>query len=106
MNVSRFIKLFLIGFFLLKCVSAVFSQSKIVNTVCEYRENPVGIDVEKPRLSWQLVSEKQNVIQTAYEIRVADSPESLTTKSKLLWSSGKINSDESVNIEYGGPAPE
>ena len=106
MNASRFIKLLLIGFLLLENVSLVNSQTRIVQTVCEYKENPVGIDVEKPRLSWQLVSDNQNVKQNAYEIRVADSPESLTAKSKLIWNSGKINSDESVNIEYGGPAPE
>ena len=29
----------------------------------EYRKNPIGID-EKPRFSWKLESEKQDVVQT------------------------------------------
>lgn len=35
----------------------------------EYRKNPIGID-EKPRFSWKLESEKQDVVQTSYQIQV------------------------------------
>ena len=68
--------------------------------VCEYHTNPIGIDVAKPRLSWKIVSNEENVLQTAYEIRVTDQ----SPKGKLLWTSGKVASDQSVNVEYGGPA--
>ena len=71
--------------------------------VCEYHTNPVGIDVQKPRLSWKIFSDQQDVLQTAYEIRVADSPANLKRKNRLIWSSGKVNSDQSVNVEYQGP---
>ena len=33
----------------------------------EYRKNPIGID-EKPRFSWKLESEKQDVVQTNYQV--------------------------------------
>ena len=36
----------------------------------EYRKNPIGID-EKPRFSWKLESEKQDVVQTNYQIRLS-----------------------------------
>jgi len=71
--------------------------------VCEYHTNPVGIDVQNPRLSWKIFSDQQDVLQTAYEIRVADSPANLKRKNRLIWSSGKVNSDQSVNVEYQGP---
>ncbi|WP_372933234.1 glycoside hydrolase family 78 protein [Mariniphaga sediminis] len=74
--------------------------------ICEYHTNPVGIDVKNPRLSWKIFSEEENVLQAAYEIRVADSPSNLNKKSKLIWSSGKVMSDQSVNVEYEGPVPE
>ncbi|MEZ5105215.1 MAG: glycoside hydrolase family 78 protein [Draconibacterium sp.] len=83
-----------------------FSQVQVTKPVCEYKENPVGIDVKKPRLSWQLLSDKQDVMQTAYEIRVADSPKNLANKSKQIWATGKVTGSESVNVEYGGPEPE
>ena len=70
---------------------------------CEYHTNPLGIDVEKPRFSWQISSQEHNVLQTAYEIRVADSPEKLNKQSKLIWTTGKVNSAKSVNVAYGGP---
>jgi alpha-L-rhamnosidase len=78
----------------------------VKNLVCEYHTNPVGIDVQKPRLSWKIFSDQQNVLQTAYEIRVADSPSNLNKKNKQIWSSGKVTSDQSVNVEYQGPALE
>uniref|UniRef100_UPI004047D6B0 family 78 glycoside hydrolase catalytic domain n=1 Tax=Mariniflexile sp. TaxID=1979402 RepID=UPI004047D6B0 len=68
----------------------------------EYHTNPVGIDVKKPRLSWQLLSDSDNVMQTAYEIRVATSLSNLKDQNSLLWNSGKIMSDQSVNIAYQG----
>jgi alpha-L-rhamnosidase len=60
--------------------------------------------VEKPRFSWQMLCDEQNAMQRAYEIRVAESVENLNKKSQLIWASGKVESDKSVNVEYGGPA--
>jgi len=42
-------------------------------------------------------------MQTAYEIRVADFPENLGKKTAQIWSSGKIESDKSINVQYDGP---
>ncbi|MRI02405.1 Bacterial alpha-L-rhamnosidase [Kriegella sp. EG-1] len=82
-----------------------FSIKKLetLNLVTEYKTNPIGIDVLKPRLSWQLNSDERNVIQTAYEIRVADSKVNLQEGKNLIWTSGKIESDQSVNVIYEGP---
>lgn len=70
---------------------------------CEYAVDPVGIDVMRPRLSWELVSEEKNVLQTRYEVRVADSEASLA-KGKFVWESGKVESEASNGVEYAGPA--
>lgn len=56
---------------------------------CENRVEPRGIDVAKPRLAWMLDAGRQ----TAYQIEVAG-----------VWDSGKIASDQSVAVEYAGPA--
>ncbi|MDX9882662.1 MAG: glycoside hydrolase family 78 protein [Prolixibacteraceae bacterium] len=81
-------------------VSLLSAKVQVVKLVSEYHVNPIGIDVQKPRLSWQLLSDGQNVMQTAYEIRVTDQ----TPNGKLIWTSGKVESDQSVNVEYKGPA--
>jgi alpha-L-rhamnosidase len=77
----------------------------ISNLRCEYKSNPVGIDVLQPRLSWELVSSERGTLQTAYQIRLATSEENLT-KNKLLWDSGKQASDASIQVVYQGPALE
>jgi alpha-L-rhamnosidase len=77
---------------------------KVVNPVCEYQSNPLGIDVTTPRFSWQLVSTKNNVLQTAYEIRVGADAASVAKGQKLVWESGKTASAQSLHVPYGGPA--
>lgn len=81
------------------CFIAVAApKTEVKELTCEYHTNPVGMDVQKPRLSWQIVSDGQNVLQSAYEIKVSDQ------SGKLLWNSGKVNSGQSVDAVYDGPA--
>ncbi len=94
---------FLVALFLL-LFSFLEAQTNVSNLLCEYHTNPIGIDIVKPRLSWQLSSNQQNLKQIAYEVRVANSIENLNKPKKVGWSSGKIVSDKSVNVEYNGPA--
>src|SRR5437016_13908620 len=61
----------------------------VKNLRCEYKIDPLGIDVRKPRLSWELQSSERGVLQTSYEIRVAGSEAELG-KGKTIWESGKI----------------
>lgn len=95
---SIFLVLFFCGF-----AMSVHAKTQVVELVCEYHTNPVGMDVESPRLSWQILSDEENLKQAAYEIRVAETPSDLNKKNKLIWSSGKVNSDQSVNVVYEGP---
>ena len=39
---------------------------------CEYKENPLGIDAQKPRLSWQLESTERSVMQSSYCLQVSE----------------------------------
>ncbi len=70
---------------------------------CEYKLNPVGIDVIRPRLSWQLVSSRRGAWQSAYQIRVARNAGDLRASRELLWDSGEVESDQSIHVVYGGP---
>lgn len=84
--------------------SFLFAKPQVVKLLCEYHVNPVGIDVQIPRFSWQMLSSEENARQTGYEIRVAGSVEGLKRKNSLIWSSGKVEGAGSVNINYEGPA--
>jgi alpha-L-rhamnosidase len=91
----------------LVCATNTFGDAELAvkNLRCEYKVDPLGIDVKKPRLSWELVSAERGVLQTSYEIRVAVSEADLA-KGNVIWDSGKQASDESIQVEYGGPALE
>lgn len=69
---------------------------------CELMYHPQNIDVAQPRLSWVVESSERNVMQTAYQVLVATSKEKLEEGKADLWNSGKVNSDQSVNIVYAG----
>lgn len=68
----------------------------------EYKINPLGIDIEKPRLSWKIETTDRAVMQTAYQIRAAASEKDLKAGKNLLWDSQKVTSDQSVHIPYQG----
>lgn len=72
---------------------------------CEYLQNPLGVDSVRPRLSWTLASGARGARQTAYQIVVASTEERLRTGEGDLWDSGRVASDESLNIAYAGREP-
>ncbi|WP_171056425.1 family 78 glycoside hydrolase catalytic domain [Paenibacillus sinopodophylli] len=76
--------------------------SKATYLRCEYLINPLGISTPKPRFSWEIVDERRNVKQAAYQILVASDPAKLRPDLADLWDSGKIDSDDTLHIEYGG----
>lgn len=70
----------------------------------EQLKNPAGIDARQPRLGWRIESDEPNVLQTAFHILVASSPELLEQGKGDLWDSGKIETDASQWIAYQGKA--
>ncbi|WPV69738.1 family 78 glycoside hydrolase catalytic domain [Chitinophaga sp. LS1] len=69
---------------------------------CETLENPVGIDVAQPGMSWEIQGEEHAVMQTAYQILVASTPEKLAKNEGDLWNSGRVVSDRSIQVIYKG----
>ncbi|WP_078544633.1 alpha-L-rhamnosidase [Litchfieldia alkalitelluris] len=73
---------------------------KVVNISCEYKTNPLGIDVKKPRVSWQIESTQRGTKQLAYQYQVSLSE---TDFEQPLYDSGYTESEQSLHIEYTGP---
>ena len=76
-------------------------MTQITDLKSEYRENPIGIDVQAPRLSWRMASDRAGARQGAYRIVVASAAAKLNTTPDL-WDSGKLESDQSVHVVYTG----
>ena len=80
------------------------TRPTVTGLLTEYRANPLGTDVAKPRLSWRIESPRRNTMQAAYQIQVATSQAALTAGKSLLWDSGRITTDASIFRPYDGPA--
>ncbi len=101
---------FALGLALIASTTSAHAEGglRVVDLRCEFAENPTGIDVSQPRLSWKLTSDKRGQRQTAYQIRVyskaglARDPDLVSAKSPDIWDSGKVLSDETLLIRYGG----
>lgn len=76
------------------------SAVRLSDLTTEHLTNPIGIGVTMPRFSWQLQSDVFRQVQSAYEIRAASSLDKLNQPD--LWSSGKVASDQSVLVAWGG----
>jgi alpha-L-rhamnosidase len=68
----------------------------------ENATNPLGIDTPHPRFRWLLESGARGQLQTAYQILIASSLEKLEAGTGDKWNSGKVDSDNSVEVPYGG----
>ena len=64
------------------------------------------ISGSRPFFGWIVNNNGKNVTQTAYRILLAEGSENIGNEKDLLWDSGQINSDQSVNVIYAGKALE
>ena len=69
---------------------------------CEYRANPLGLDTPQPRLAWQSASSRRGEMQTAYQIVAGENEKEIRSGKGDLWDSGKVVSDRSAQVAYGG----
>jgi alpha-L-rhamnosidase len=73
----------------------------VTKLTCEHQTDPLGIDVQQPRLGWQLSSGNRGVTQRRYQVLVGTDRD-LVDRDELAWNSGVVESDQSVDIEYQG----
>jgi alpha-L-rhamnosidase len=99
----RFINFILLILVLVSCESSKnTAPPEVINLRTEYVQNPIGLDVKSPRLSWQMHKNLNGAKQTAYQILVAATQTQLSSDKGDLWDSGKIDSDQSIQITYKG----
>ena len=89
----------LLAFALALPANAALSPAKLR---CDYAVNPLGVDGAGPRLLWIVESAERGQRQTAYEILAATSDKNLAANNGDLWDSGKVDTDETIQIPYAG----
>jgi len=103
-QISTFLFFVLLAAFAGLAAPCVYGALVPAHLRCEYRVNPEGIGEPAPRLGWELgaTADARGVRQTAYRIMVASSPELLASGQGDLWDTGKVASDATQQIVYGG----
>ncbi len=71
---------------------------------CEYLTDPLGIDVQTPRFTWQLsdADHTRGQKQTGYQVLVASSPALLDAGQANVWDSGQVLTSQSALIAFAG----
>jgi alpha-L-rhamnosidase len=83
---------------------AVPAAATPVHLQTEHLSNPIGIDAGKPQFAWQSDATTPNWMQSGYQILVATSEKNLAAGQADVWDSGRVDSSDSIDIVYNGPA--
>jgi alpha-L-rhamnosidase len=81
---------------------AAFASLSPKQLRCEYLVNPLGLDTPQPRLSWIVDSDQRAQTQTAYQLLVASSHVKLDSDRGDRWDTGKVVSDQTIQVPYAG----
>lgn len=80
-------------------VAFAWTVLEIDRLTAEHRENPLGIDVERPRLSWSFTS-RSTGHQSAYRIQASAREVDLVGSVAELGDTGWVDSDQNALVEY------
>ncbi|WP_308797433.1 family 78 glycoside hydrolase catalytic domain [Agromyces silvae] len=62
---------------------------------------PIGVGGTEPEFGWQLAGDRRGIQQAAYQVRLAESADALS--SSTVWDTGRVESRESIAVAYDGP---
>ncbi|TSD66261.1 Bacterial alpha-L-rhamnosidase [Inquilinus sp. KBS0705] len=79
------------------------NNAKPVNLRTEYLENPLGLDVTHPRLTWMLADDRQGAKQTAYQLIVGTDSAEVSSGKGNSWYTNKILSANALAVYQGKP---
>ena len=91
-------------FFSLVTLNSFGQKNAPIGLLCDLLPHPElsSITNKTPDFGWIVNAEVKDDYQTAYKVQVATSASLLQEGHADLWDSGKITSNQSINIHYNG----
>jgi hypothetical protein len=89
----------------MKRLSGFFFFTLIIGTCCTAQKGEFAVMNLKATVdsdvffSWQLISDRRNTFQTAYQIQIVSDPADFGSPAKLVWTTGEIKSDHSILVK-------
>ncbi len=74
---------------------------EIYNLRCESIENPLGISIRSPRLTWNLCSEERGAAQKAFHVIVKKEISGQAKGPEIVFDSGRVESTETACLVTG-----
>ena len=86
------------------CIQCNEKQGAPNGLICELLRAPekAVITDPQPEFGWIVNDSRRGAVQTAWQILVASNPDFLDQDKGDMWDSGKIVSNQSINLEYEG----
>jgi alpha-L-rhamnosidase len=76
------------------------SPLTVSSATVQRRTDPLGVDAAHPAFGWQVASSQAQQRQGAYQLVVSSS----AANPGDVWDSGRVASQQAVDVGYGGPA--
>src|SRR5690606_3722770 len=96
----RWFALFIIGISIATELGA--QPIEAVNLRCNYRISPFDIDESQPIVTYEIKSESENVLQSAYRIIVSDGPSLIAKGVGNIWDSKQVSANPQGQVYYQG----
>lgn len=77
-------------------------KDQIIKGTADHKVSPMGMEGRNLVFGWQIVSERQNVVQISYQVLVGKCLEQLEKRENLSWDSGKREGCTGWNVPYEG----
>lgn len=68
----------------------------------EYEDQPIGLQIGRPRFGWTMQSAERSQLQTAFQVLVSGDVKLVSREIGEMWDSGKVYSGQSAHVEYDG----
>ena len=81
----------------------LFAQNTLQNLQCEYLENPLGIDAQSPRFTWQISSKTTGLQQESFTLIVGTDSLAVLAGKGNCWLSEKIHTKQALVSYMGKP---
>ena len=75
---------------------------EVYDARCGNLQTPIGVSEKNITFSWKLKSDRQNLSQSAFQIILSDDLKKLNSGEGVIWNTGKVSSDASLQISYSG----
>ena len=99
MNMQKQVKTWLLTGLMALMPACLWAGTQITNLRVQDSVEPLAIEDRHPLFSWVMESDARNQYQQAYSLTVMRESD-----GKVMWTTGRVNSNESVNVPYMGVA--